>query len=56
LVVSGNTTPDAIESIRSEATERSLKGDAGIFDLSGRRVSKPVRGLYIIGGQKFMVK
>jgi hypothetical protein len=28
----------------------------GIFNLSGQRVQKPVKGLYIINGKKVLVK
>ena len=51
-----NTTPDASEVIRTDAAERVQPADNAIFDLSGRRVSKAVRGLYIIGGKKVVVK
>ena len=51
-----DTTPDAIKDITTESIESVQKVDAGIFDLSGRRVSKAVRGLYIIDGKKVVVK
>ena len=51
-----DTTPDAIKDITTESIESVQKVDAGIFDLSGRRVSKAVRGLYVIGGKKVVVK
>lgn len=44
-------TETAVKSI--EAAENKEKA---IFDLSGRRVEKPVRGLYIVGGKKVIVK
>ena len=50
------TTPDAIETIRTDVAGRVQPTDNTIFDLSGRRVSKPVRGLYIIDGKKVVVK
>ena len=28
----------------------------GVYDLSGRRIAKPTKGLYIIGGKKVFVK
>ena len=39
-------------------TEHSEKTEAteGLFDLSGRRVSKALKGLYILNGKKVMVK
>lgn len=39
----------------SQISTASVK-DLSIFDLSGRRMSKPVRGLYIIGGKKIVMK
>ena len=44
-----------IESI--VAGESTATGVAnGIFNLSGQRVSKPTKGLYIINGKKVLVK
>ncbi len=49
----GNTeAPTAIESVVAAAPT----GDGAIYDLSGRRVQKPTKGLYIVNGQKVMVK
>jgi len=42
---------DAINSITSQ-----LSADKAIFDLTGRRVGKTQRGVYIIGGKKVAVK
>lgn len=44
-------TPTAIE-----MTGDGSKGMETVYDLSGRRVSKPVRGLYIVNGKKAVVK
>lgn len=44
----GATTPTAVESIAVE----SLPVKGGIYDLTGRQVSKAVKGLYIINGKK----
>lgn len=44
-------TETAVKSI--EAAENTEKA---IFDLSGRRVEKAVKGLYIVGGKKVIVK
>lgn len=49
-------TEVAVKGIRTDAAERVQPADNAIFDLSGRRVSKAVRGLYIIGGKKVVVK
>ena len=32
------------------------KEDAGIFDLQGRRVAQPTKGLYIVNGKKVVIK
>ena len=42
-------TEDAIQAIAAD-------GKAEFFDLSGRQVSKPARGLYIVNGKKVIVK
>lgn len=42
----GNTEADAIETVTSDDAE------APIYDLSGRRVIKAVKGIYIVGGKK----
>ena len=38
-----------------DGIEADAKASA-IYDLQGRRVSEPVRGLYIIGGKKYVIK
>ena len=45
--VAGET---AIEEVKNEVVVE------GIYDLSGRRVENPVKGLYIINGKKVLVK
>lgn len=44
--------PDAVTTLPATHTTTS----AGIYDLTGRRVKKAVKGLYIVNGQKLMVK
>ncbi len=44
-------TPDAIQGVEANAN-----ADAKIYDITGRRVSKAVKGIYIINGKKVMVK
>ena len=39
----------------TETTEKT-EGTEGLFDLSGRRVSKAQKGLYIVNGKKVLVK
>ena len=47
--------PTAIESIESDATA-SKNGSDVYFDLSGRRVMAPQKGIYVKNGQKVVVK
>ncbi len=47
----GDTTT-GIESVNNATPQ----GTSAIYDLSGRRVSQPTHGLYIIGGKKVLVK
>jgi len=58
LVKSIQWTFDSSEStdINLLGKERSNDGVDSVFDLSGRRVSKPTKGLYIINGKKVMIK
>ncbi len=44
-----------LDGISAPATVKATK-DAPIYDLSGRRVSKPTAGIYIQNGKKFVVK
>ncbi|MCD8301965.1 MAG: calycin-like domain-containing protein, partial [Prevotellaceae bacterium] len=46
-----NNEPDAIASIPSEADAANA-----VYDLSGRKVSAPSKGIYIINGKKVLVK
>ncbi|MCM1108106.1 MAG: GDSL-type esterase/lipase family protein [Clostridium sp.] len=43
---------NAIENIISAESNKPVE----IYDLAGRRVTKPVKGLYIVGGKKVIVK
>ncbi len=38
------------------AVEQAVKQGVQVFDLQGRRVSQPTKGLYIVNGQKVVVK
>ncbi len=44
-------TTTAIESLSHDAA-----GQEGIYDLQGRKVNQPSRGLYIVNGKKVMIK
>jgi hypothetical protein len=37
-------------------TQTLSQGEGAIYDLSGRRVSEPTKGIYINNGKKIMVK
>lgn len=52
VLVCGQTLANGIEVV---AIERPVKA-SGTFDLTGRRVRRPVHGLYIQDGRKVMVK
>ncbi|MCR5315523.1 MAG: hypothetical protein K6E52_06480 [Bacteroidaceae bacterium] len=41
----------SIEAISHNAAEQE-----GIYDLQGRKVNQPSRGLYIVNGKKVMIK
>ena len=47
---------DAIEAIGNEPLTTPATGKAQIYDLSGRRLSRTQRGLYITNGKKIFVK
>ncbi len=53
LMIDGETT--AIGELKSDGSFIE-KGSNTMFDLSGRRVAKPHRGLYIVNGKKVIVK
>lgn len=46
-------TPSGIAEVKSNAT---VKGDGKFYDLSGRTVTNPTKGLYILNGKKYVVK
>lgn len=63
LKVAGGSPVHAFNVVFGDETgisETMRNGDdenmSAIFDLSGRRVAKPVKGLYIVNGKKIMVK
>jgi len=51
IVFEGGLTPTGINAVNAAANM-----DGNIYDLSGRRVMQPTKGLYIIGGKKVVVK
>ena len=46
-------SPDGIEEM---AADRNAAEQSVVYDMMGRRVEKPVRGLYIVNGRKVIVK
>lgn len=47
-------SPTGIANVKTEGSVK--KADNAIYDLSGRRISKPAKGVYIQNGKKFIVK
>lgn len=45
-------TPTAVKSVTAEANE----AEKAIYDLTGRRVQKATKGIYIIDGKKVVIK
>ena len=45
-----NTVATGIQELKTTQSKQ------GVYDLMGRRVAQPVKGLYIVNGKKFMVK
>ena len=52
IALPGSDEETGIETMRNGENEKM----SAIFDLSGRRVAKPTRGLYIVNGKKVLVK
>ncbi len=52
IALPGSDEETGIETMRNGENEKM----SAIFDLSGRRVAKPTRGLYIVNGKKVIVK
>ena len=47
---------DEVTGIKSVANSQEKKSGSQYFDLQGRRVSKPVKGLYVVNGKKMVIK
>ena len=52
IALPGSDEETGIETMRDGENEKM----SAIFDLSGRRVAKPAKGLYIVNGKKVLVK
>lgn len=51
-----NTLPTGIEEINENETLRHENESQAIYDLSGRKVSNPKHGIYIVNGRKVVIK
>ena len=47
---------DDAETTGIQAVEKKLSDNALYFDLMGRRIAQPTKGLYIVNGKKIIVK
>ncbi len=52
----GGYTADEVTPVEEITVDEAQAGDGVYYDLSGRRVTKPVRGIYIQKGRKVLVK
>ncbi|MCR5849121.1 MAG: M60 family metallopeptidase [Bacteroidaceae bacterium] len=48
--------PNGIKGVQSPESIAHSSNSFGIYNLAGQRVSKPTKGLYIVGGRKVLVK
>jgi hypothetical protein len=53
IKVDGSSGPSDIDMVQ---TDSRLDGQRVIYDLSGRRVTNPTRGIYIVDGRKVVIK
>jgi hypothetical protein len=47
---------ETTEIVNTDCTDNADKGDGQIYDLQGRKVQQPVRGIYVQNGKKIVVK
>ena len=47
---------ETTEIVNTDYSDNTDKGDGQIYDLQGRKVQQPVRGIYVKDGKKFIVK
>lgn len=52
VIFSPHMNPSGIEAVKAAAA----KGETKIFNLNGQRVAEPQKGLYIVNGQKAVIK
>ena len=53
IKIDGSSGPSDIDMVQ---TDTRLDGQRVIYDLSGRRVTNPTRGIYIVDGRKVVIK
>ena len=51
----GKVAPTAVEAVEADGVA-AANGAEAIYNLAGQRVSKAVKGLYIVNGKKILVK
>ncbi|MBR6963714.1 MAG: hypothetical protein IKH86_08815 [Prevotella sp.] len=56
LAINTDLPDEPVEDGISSLAAESSKANKGIFNLAGQQVSKAVKGIYVIGGKKFVVK
>jgi len=52
IVHEGELTPTGISAVKTAADTK----DAAVYDLQGRRVMQPTKGLFIVNGKKVVIK
>ena len=52
IVFEGGLTPTGISTVKTTVDTK----DAAVYDLQGRRVMQPTKGLFIVGGKKVVIK
>ena len=53
IKLEGNAEPTGIDFVQ---TDTRFSGQRVIYDLSGRRVVNPTKGLYIVDGRKVVIR
>ena len=47
---------ETTEIVNTDYSDNTDEGDGQIYDLQGRKVQQPVRGIYVKDGKKIVVK
>ena len=51
-----NPEAETSEIVNTDYSDNTDEGDGQIYDLQGRKVQQPVRGIYVKDGKKIVVK